>query len=388
MPVVVLSGARQTGKSTLLLSEPALRGRRYFTLDDPEVRETARRAPEALLSGPEPVTIDEVQRCPELMPAIKREVDRDRRPGRFLLSGSANLALLEQVSESLAGRAVYRELHPLSPRELAAEGHAAPFLPSFLEEPRLRAEEVTPPSSDAVLLGGMPTVALGQTPAPDLWFEGYESTYLERDVRNLARVDELALFRRVLRLCALRTGRLLNISELARDAGTSPATARRYLSLLEASWVIRRLPAWRTNRTARLVKSPKLHLVDSGLAAWMSGVQTLDPTRPEPMRGQLFETWATQGLASLLAAWLPRARLHHWSVQGRYEVDLVIELGRTTAAVEVKAGSRWTDRDLRGLRAFADRSPDCVAGILATTGTRMAALGERLWAVPLSLLLS
>jgi len=388
MPVVVLSGARQTGKSTLLKASADLADRRYFDLDDFDHRQAFAANPRTLLSDPRPVIIDEVQRQPDLLRAIKVEVDRDRRPGRFLLSGSANLALLEGVTESLAGRSVWLELTPMSRREVRGRLDDPPFLPAFLDEPELPDGETEAVTGDEVLAGGMPQVALRQVEDPALWFRGYVQTYVERDVRNLARVGDLTSFRRLLQLTALRTGRLLNTSELARDAAIDQATAGRYLSLLEASFLVHRLPAWRGSRTTRLVKSPKLTFLDSGLAAAVAGVRSLAPLSNEPLRGPLFETWTAANVRAILARHRPDARLHHWSVQGRHEVDLVIEDGRHTVAVEVKAAERWGPSDLRGLRAFVDRTPSCRAAILAFNGRRAADLGGGLWAIPLGLLVS
>lgn len=395
MPVVVLTGMRQVGKSTLLQHQPELARRRYVSLDDFAHLEAARRDPEAFLAGDEPVTVDEAQKCPELLPVIKRLVDQRRVPGRFLLSGSANFALLRGITESLAGRAVYLTLHPFTRRELAGRLEEEPFLVRFF---RAAAPEAllaaAPPGAPApvapeeVLRGGMPPVCLGAAGDPGLWFRGYEQTYLERDVRALSQVADLIAFRRLLVLTALRTGQVLKVSELARDARLAAATAGRYLGVLEASCVVRRLAPYLANRASRLIKSPKLYLSDAGLAAHLAGVTALDPGMDEPLRGALLETYVAQNLAGILEARWPEARLSFWHVQGRHEVDFVIEAGRATLAMEVKAGSRWQERDLAGLRAFLAATPGCRAAILAHQGTAAARLGERLWALPLSLLLS
>jgi len=388
MPVVVLTGARQVGKTTLLLHDPAFEGRRYVNLDEFPQREAARRDPDALLEGPAPVTVDEVQRVPELLEAIKLAVDRDRAPGRFLLSGSANLELLAGVSETLAGRAVHVELQPLSRREARGGAGSPPFLAGFLAAPFVPPAAAGPVGPEEVLTGGMPTVRLDQVRRPATWFSGYEQTYLERDLRSLAHVADLPGFRQLLRLAALRTGQILNTSDLSRDVHLSYETVRRYLGLMETSCVLTRLPSFRGSRTTRLVKSPKLHVFDSGVAAWLAGVDSLDPAADEPLRGPLYETWVAQNLRALLGAWIPGARLHYWHVQGRYEVDFVVEAGRRTIGIEVKAATRWRERDLRGLRTFADRTPSCVATVLAYNGTEAVALGDRLYAVPLARLVS
>ena len=389
LPVVVVTGLRQAGKTTFLLQEPSLRGRRYHTLDDLATLEAARREPEALIDGEEPVTIDEAQRSPELLTVVKRAVDRRRTPGRILLSGSANLALLQGVSESLAGRALYLTLRPFTRREALARLSAPPFLIRFLSDPKLpRTRQARPIEEDEVLAGGLPPVVLGEARDPALWFRGYEQTYLERDVRELARVSDLVSFRNLVRLAALRTGQLLNQSELARDAKLPASTVSRHLSLLEASFVVSRLPPFLTSRTSRLIKSPKIFVSDSGLGASLAGVGDLAPTADEPMRGPLFETYVCQNIAAILEAHATRAELSFWSVQGRYEVDFVVSQGRTAVGIEVKAGTRFRDADLAGLRAFVGKAPATRTGILAYNGTEAVKIGQGIFAVPLGLLLS
>jgi len=239
-----------------------------------------------------------------------------------------------------------------------------------------------------VLEGALPPVCLHQTRRPALWFKGYEQTYLERDLRELSRVGDLVSFRNLLRLSALRTGQVLAVSDLARDAKLNATTTARYLSLLEASFVVSRLTPYLANRASRLIKSPKLYIADSGLAAYLGGVDEARIEAGDPLWGALLETYVAQNLAGILEAEWPEARLGFWHVQGRHEVDFVIEQGRDTLAIEVKAAARWEDRDLAGLRAFLEKTPRCRAAVLAYGGTQQVRLAERLWAVPLSTVLS
>ncbi len=390
LPVVAVTGLRQTGKTTLLREDPSLANRRYVTLDDFASLEAARQNPDALLRGAEPVTIDEAQRCPDLFLALKRAVDEDRRPGRFLISGSANFALLQGLTESLAGRALYLPLRPFSRRERSGAIDELPFLVRFWNRPEVgpdTTKKALPLANEEVLRGGMPPVALAQVERPDLWFLGYEQTYLERDVRALARVGDLVTFRNFLKLACLRTGQVLNASQLARDAGLSAASAARYLGLLEASFVIRRVPPFLASRTTRLIKSPKLYVSDSGLAGHMIGARD-EASRDDPLAGALLETYVAENLSSILDAHLPAAELAFWNVQGRHEVDFVIALGRECLAIEVKAASRFEERHLAGLRAFKRSVPAARACVLAYNGTEAADLGGGLFAVPLGLLLS
>jgi predicted AAA+ superfamily ATPase len=386
LPVLVLSGLRQSGKSTLLRNETSLiQGYAYHTLDDFATLAAARSNPESLLT--EPAILDEVQRCPELLVALKKNVDEHRRPGRFILSGSANLALLGHVSETLAGRAGYFTLHPMTRREIRGETGERPFLEDFMASPAAPRGRARPVTEDEVLAGGLPPAALSPAGEVAEWFRGYVQTYVERDVRQLSQVGDLVAFRNLAQLAALRTGQMLVMSSLGRDARLNAATVSRYLGLLEVSFLIRRLPAFRRNRSSRLVKSPKLHFTDSGLAAHLAGVTSLEPGRDDLLRGALFETYLAQNVAALLEAHVPDAQLSYWHEHGRHEVDLVIEHNRKVVAIEVKAATRWTERDLSGLRAFLERTPDCRAAVLAYNGNEAVKLGERLWVIPMGHLL-
>lgn len=386
LPVIVLSGLRQAGKSTLLRHEPALRnGRAYHTLDDFAVLSAARANPESLLQGA--VILDEVQRCPELLMAIKRSVDDHRRPGRFILSGSANLALLGRVSETLAGRAGYFTLHPMTRREIRNSTGRAPFLADFLRSPMCPAGKADLLSDEEVLAGGLPPACLGPSGDAAEWFRAYVQTYVDRDVRQLSQVADLTAFHTLAQLSALRTGQVLVTSALARDARMTASTTSRYLNLLEASFVILRLPPFLKNRSSRLIKSPKLYFSDSGLAAHLAGAKLLEPPRDDMLRGALFETYVAQNLTALLEAHMPDASMSYWHEQGRHEVDFVVEDGHRVLAIEVKAASRWNDGDLSGLRAFMARTPSCVAAVLAYNGHEAASLGNKLWAIPIGSLL-
>ncbi len=387
LPVVVLSGLRQTGKSTLLQKEAGLaRGHTYRTLDDFATLTAARANPESLLEGP--AILDEVQRCPELLVALKRNVDEERRPGRFILSGSANLALLGHVTETLAGRAGYFTLHPMTRREQRGTTAHEPFLVKFLRHPLLPSDKTDPVTEKEVLRGGLPPACLEPAEGVAEWFRGYVQTYVERDVRQLSQIADLVAFRTLAQLAALRTGQVLAISTLARDAKLNAVTAGRYLDLLEASFLIRRLPPFLKNRSSRLVKSPKLYFTDSGLAAHMAGIDTLEPGRDDLLRGALFETYAAQNIAALLEAHVPEAQMGYWHEQGRHEVDFVIETGRKVFGIEVKSATRWNDHDWSGLRAFLERTPACVAAVLAYNGKEAVKLNERLFAIPLGQLLA
>ena len=394
LPVVVITGLRQAGKTTFLRQDPLLSDRRYLSLDDLATLESARTNPDALVSSPGPLLIDEAQRVPDLFLAIKRAVDVDRAPGRFVLSGSANLALLEGITESLAGRALYLRLHPFTRRE-ALEIGESPFLPRFFESPsdaiRQAATEDIEEVGGAVrdeeiLSGGMPPVVTLDIDRR-LWFLGYEQTYVERDVRQLSQIPDLVPFRNVLQLSALRTGQLLNLSNLAQDARISPTTASRYMDLLETSFVIERLPPFLQSRAQRLRKTPKLFFADSGLAAHLAAVEDISSGSGQNMRGHLWETWAFQNLRGIVDSFLPGADIGYWSIQGRTEVDFVVSYKRRAVAIEVKASSTFGRNDLKGLRTFVEQTPQAKAGLLAYNGTQVLDLGGEIYAVPLARLL-
>jgi predicted AAA+ superfamily ATPase len=386
MSVVVVTGMRQTGKSTFLQNQPELKGRRYVTFDDFAQIEAAKADPDGFVNTDGPLTIDEAQKCPEVLIAIKKRVDKKRQPGQFLLSGSANFALLKGISESLAGRAVYFTLHPMSLREINKQISEEPFLYRFFKTQQItKAKETRLIKADDILSGGMPSVCLGEVKNKWLWFKGYEQTYLERDVRELSQITNIISFRHLLHLSAFRTGQLLSPSAIGRDAKLTTATTSRYLSLLEISFIINRMPPYLRNRASRIIKSPKMYISDSGLACYLAGIKSLED---EPFKGAMFETYTAQNLSAIINSRWIDAQMYFWNVQGRHEVDFIVESGNKCIAVEVKAAARWTDKDLSGLRAFLSSAPHCIAAVLAHNGTESVRLGDKIWAIPVSTVLS
>ncbi len=386
LPVAVVTGMRQVGKSTMLENDSLFSDRAYLGLDDFGTLAELRENPYGVLDRNARVSIDEAQRYPEIFMALKRVVDKERQPGRFLLSGSANFALLRGVSESLAGRAIYFDLLPMSRREISGEIQNEPFIVSFFRKPILAKDSDYEPVADReVLQGGLPPVAVGGVRNRASWFKGYEQTYLERDLRDVASVENVFGFRNLLKLTALRTAQILNASELARDASLPTNTATRYLGWMEASFMIRRLPPFMRNKSSSVIKTPKVFLTDSGLACYLCGCRDL---RDDPLRGAFLETYVFQNLLSILEAHFQHADLFYWRTRGGSEVDFVIDEARQCVAIEVKSGARWDRRDLKGLRSFLEATPRCKAAILAYNGTEVAQLGDRLWVIPLGLLLS
>ena len=382
MPAVVVTGARQTGKSTL--AEHLVPGtRRYATLDDLDILDAARRDPEALLGGPGAVTLDEVQREPEVLRAVKRAIDRDRKPGRFLLTGSANLLLMRQVSESLAGRASYLTLWPMTRREQQGLGQCGRW-DELLDTPDsgwldLLSDTKVGPEEWVALArrGGFPTPALELNTAADrrVWFDGYVRTYLERDLQDLASISALPDFRRLMRAACLRLGQLVNQTELGRDVSLPQPTVNRWLNLLETSYLLVRLPAYAVNRTKRLIKAPKIYWGDTGVAMHLAGVD-------EP-GGAHLENLVLQDLLSWRDARIERAELGYWRTAIGEEVDFIIETGGKLLPIEVKATSRPRLSDAKHLRTFrAEYGNKSRAGLLLHTGTAVEWLAPDVLAAP------
>jgi len=387
MPVVAITGMRQTGKSTFLQEQAELKGRKYITLDDFAQFAAAKENPDKFVDTDEPLIIDEAQRCPELFIAIKRAVDRNRVPGQFILSGSANFLLMKNIAESLAGRAIYFTMHPFTRRELNGQTTETPFIKRFFTEQAIAGFRDVPsiPLED-IVMGGMPSVCLDGFKDPVNWFKGYEHTYLDRDIRDLGRIGDIIPFRGLLHLAALRTGGILNISDLGRDARLKSAVVTNYLSVMELSCIFYRLAPYLKNPASRLIKSPKFYLGDAGLACFLAEVEELTPDNR--LKGAMMETYVAQNLVAILDSTWPRANIYFWNIQGRHEVDFIIEAGNRCLAIEVKAAARWEKEELTGLKAFVEGTPQCMAGILAYNGTTAVRLGDKLWAIPLSILLS
>jgi hypothetical protein len=390
MRVVVVTGPRQAGKSTFVEHYPGLAGRPYVSLDDPATLRRARANPEAFVRSESRMTIDEVQREPDLILAIKSVVDRQRPQlrGQFVLTGSANLLMMKRVGDSLAGRAYYLRLWPMTRREQLGLGSAGNWDRFFAEDVSgwldvARADKAPRASwQEHAARGGFPevTVTEGGLSAADrvLWFDGYVTTYLERDLRDLASVADLADFQRLMQAAALRIGNLLNQSELGRDVRLPAMTVHRYLNLLEASYQIVRLQPYAVNRTKRLIKTPKLYWNDSALALHLA----LDGTGGAP-GGAHFENLVLCDLLAWRDTHVPRAEVTYWRTAHGYEVNFVLEVRRQLVGVEVKANGRPSLADVTGLRTFLAEHPKSArGGLVLHGGDDSYWLDEKIVAVP------
>lgn len=384
-PVVVLLGARQTGKSTLVRSLPALARRPYLTLDDFDLRTQAEADPEAVVERAPALVIDEVQRVRDLLIAVKRAVDRDpaRTPGRFVLTGSANLLMMEKIGETLAGRAIYVALWPFTRRERLGFGRTGMWTELLVEKSarwRQVIEAQPAPQEDwrtAARLGGFPVPAhaMSDDDARASWFSGYVQTYLERDLQALRAVENLADFRRLMRAACLRIGGLINQTELGRDVSISQPQVHRFLNLMETSFQAVRVPAYSVNRTKRLIKSPKLYWCDTALALHLAG-------ETEP-RGPHLENLVLMDLLAWRDTQARRPEVLYWRTVSGQEVDFVIETPTRTLPIEIKAATRLAPADARGLESFLDEYADTSDGaLLLYGGLETFPLTRRVLAVP------
>ncbi len=395
-PVVLLQGPRQCGKSTLARWVAAGPHKAtYHTLDDAAVLATVTRDPDAFVrraSGP--VVIDEVQLGPDLFRAIKLDVDRKRTPGRFLLTSSANVLLLPKLSESLAGRMEILTLWPFSAGELrgAREGFVdRVFEADDLSE--LQAVEWSPKEfARSLVRGGYPEIALASRRTDFAgWFGSYITTILQRDVRQMADIAGLTEMPRILSFLAAQSGDLLNMAELSRDAGLSQPTIKRYLTLLQATHLYQPLPAWSGNVRKRLVKAPKAYLNDTGLLSYLLEIDEPQISRPGPHVGRVLEAWVCQELRKQITWSRTQPTLHYYRTAGNREVDFVLQRrNRQIVGVEVKATVKLTSDDYKGMYDLAETvGPKRFrAGVLLYRGSTVVPFGDRMWAMPVSTLMS
>lgn len=383
-PVVFIHGARQTGKSTL--AQAAYPGRAYFTLDDVNLLNAARNDPVGFVRElPEEVILDEVQRAPQLFPSIKAAVDANRRPGRFLLTGSANLMLLPALTESLAGRLEIIRLHPLTQAEI----HHAPgqFLHQLLSG-RFSAAPVRPVGRQlaSVLAGGgypepiqRPTLVRQRQ-----WYRQYVQAILQRDIQDVAAIRDHGAVEKLLQLLAIRSGQLLNVAEVANGFQLTRPTVAAYIEVLRRLFLVDLLPAWHNNPGNRLVKAPKIHLTDTGLAAALMRPNALEEPAGRTQLGHLLESFVVQEIQRL-AGWTdPELEFFHYRDKDQVEVDLVMTRGHQAWGIEVKAAATVGPKDFRGLKRLAEQAKqEFQIGIVLYDGEQVLPFGPKMWAVPL-----
>lgn len=386
-PAVLIHGPRQSGKTTLarLVGEP--RGYRYVSFDDEAVQGAARRDPIGFVEGLGPRAIlDEVQRVPGIFTSLKAAIDRRRTAGRFILTGSANVLLVPNLADSLAGRMGILQLHPLAQCELL--GKRPRFIDALFRggfRSRIT-DRLGTALAERIVGGGYPAALAKRTPARRrAWYRDLVETQIQRDVRDVARIHSLDALPRLLTLTASYTARLLNVSDLAAPFQITRQTIHDYVTVLERIFLLDRLPPWHSNRLSRLVKAAKLHMGDTGLACALLGIDAVALHRDRDRLGPLLETFVLQELRRQASWYAEPVDFFHYRDRDDFEVDIVLERGAASVAgVEVKAAATVTDADFRGLRKLRDAAgKQFAAGVVLYDGTAATRFGDNLFAVPL-----
>lgn len=387
-PVVLLQGPRQCGKTTLARSVAEPAGFGYLSFDDDNLVRAARADPLGFVTDlPPKMVLDEVQRVPEIFTTLKLVVDRDRQPGRFLLSGSADVLLLPKLADSLAGRIEVIRLHPLAQVELRQQ--PAVFLQQLFraEFGVVTATRMGLALADLVVSGGFPAALTRQPARRRSWYQAYVQTLVQRDVRDLARIAALDVVPRLLELAAGQTAHLFNVSELASPFGLSRPTIRDYLSLLERVFLVDVLPPWHVRQINRLVKTPKLHLGDTGVASTLLRLDAPALYANRAVLGQLLETFVFQELRRQASGQSQPIAFYHFRHRDDHEVDIVLEQGSALAGVEVKASGTVRMEDFRGLKKLQEIAGDrFVCGVVLYDGEVSLPFGPRLFALPMKAL--
>ena len=386
-PAVLVSGPRQAGKTTLVRQIAQDQGLRYLTLDDPMVQLAARQDPVAWIRELDRAVIDEVQRAPDLLLAIKKSIDEDRRAGRFLLTGSANLMTLPTVADSLAGRMETLTLLPLSQSEIAGS-HGNWIDQAFqgvllsTEQPVIGAQLVR-----TVLRGGYPeAIARDSDRRRNAWAQQYIDALIQRDVRDIATIDKLDELPRLLNAIAQTAGSVSNYSGLGAAVNLDSKTTAKYVGIFEQMYLLNRVDAWARNRLKRLVKSPKMQFVDSGLLATLIELGADEVSRDRTRFGNVLETFVYGELVKHAAVSDRRYRIMHYRDADQNEVDFVLEdVAGRMVAIEVKASATLTAKDLKGLKKLSQLAgDDFVMGVVLHDGSEIVPLGDKLWAAPVS----
>jgi predicted AAA+ superfamily ATPase len=393
-PVILIHGSRQCGKTTLAQSIGEQHGYHYISFDDNNQLQAAKTDPVGFIQSlPEKIILDEIQRTPELFTSIKASVDRNRKPGRFILTGSANVLLLPQLADSLAGRMEIIHLRPLAQCEIAGQK------PVIIEQlfsgnfgtalnknsyPRLGKS-----LADIISQGGYPAAIKRNTAKRRMtWYRDYIRTIIQRDVRDIASIKNLDILPRLLALAASQTARLFNAADLASPFSLSRPTIREYLAVMEQIFLIEQLQPWHSNRLSRLIKTPKMHLSDTGLTCALLGINSEALWQDKALLGQLLETFIHQELRKYADWHSETLSFYHFRNKDKIEVDIILEQGSKLAGIEIKASATITQSDFKGLLKLKEACGEkFAAGLVFYDGESILPFGERLFAVPISILL-
>jgi uncharacterized protein len=392
-PVLLIHGSRQCGKTTLARLMGDSLGYHYITFDDDNQLQAAKADPVGFVANiPEYTILDEVQRAPELFTSIKASVDRNRKPGRFILTGSANILLLPKLADSLAGRMEIIHLRPLAQSEIVGK---KPDVLNKLFDAKLgeavntqKYRRLGESLAEIICIGGYPA-AISRIKAKrrNAWYRDYINTIIQRDIKDIANIRHLDILPRLLSLAAGQSARLFNAADLASPFSISRPTISEYLVLLEQIFLIDQLQPWHTNRLSRLIKTPKMHITDTGLACSLLGVSSHALWQDRELFGQLLETFIYLEIRKHADWYDDELKFYHFRNKDKVEVDIIIEKGRQLVGIEIKASATVTAADFKGLRKLALACGDrFVTGVVFYDGENVLSFGEQLFAVPISIL--
>lgn len=392
-PAVLVHGSRQCGKTTLAQTLGEELGYRYISFDDDNQLQAAKADPVGFVQTlPDKVILDEIQHAPALFTSIKANIDQNRQPGRFILTGSANVLLLPKLADSLAGRMEILRLRPLARCEIADQKPSffqQLFLADFSAAVRRDSfSRLGESLADIICQGGYPAAIARDTEKRRAsWYRDYSTALIQRDIRDIANIKNLDSLPKLLALSASQTARLFNTTDLAAPFAISRPTIRDYLALLEQIFLIEQLQPWHSNRLSRLIKTPKLHLADTGLACALLGINSQSLWQDKPLLGQLLETFVYQELRKQADWHDEELRFYHYRDKDKVEIDIIIERGQQLAGIEVKAAATVTQGDFKSLNKLKDAcGKQFAAGVVFYDGDSILPFGERLFAVPVSFL--
>lgn len=392
-PVVAIVGPRQVGKSTIAQLKEIGKGRKYYTLDDFNTLDILKKESGTIIEQDELITIDEVQKLPEILVEIKKQVDKKRIPGKYLLTGSADLSFAANISKILAGRIGIIEMYPLTWREVE-EKKGIPWFINYLNGkakniPSAKHDKTKMKLDEIILKGGYPLALLPKNLEDTrIWHEGYKQSYLEREIKQFTEVQHISEFSKLLSLCSSRTAQLLNQANLSRDSGLSTMTLSRYLNLLEATFQIKRLQPYFVNISKRQVKSPKIYWWDTGMATHLLGLNSIAEIKKNNLWGHIFETFVIMQIETYLKAFKPSAQLYFWRTHSNLEIDGLIIDGLHKLPFEIKASTNLSYNDAKSLREFINLEKECKKGFIFYSGKEPIELGKNILGLPVSTLIS